>query len=93
MKTYLRASSMLFNTPLIVAPEVLDMAVRWANQVMNLNIINIGAQAADPRMWDDDGAHHSARMQLEEQRRASIAASAAWARRLPPTTTACSPTC
>lgn len=74
MKTYLRASSMLFNTPLIVAPEVMDMAVRWANQVMNLNIINVGAQAADPRMWDDDGAHHSARMQLEEQRRASIAA-------------------
>lgn len=73
MKTYLRASSMLFNTPLMVTPEVMDIAVRWANQVMNLNIINVGAAGA-PRMMDDEGQYISTRMQLEEQRRSSIAA-------------------
>lgn len=74
MKSYLRASSMLFNTPLMVTPEVMDLAVRWANQVMNLNIINVGP-VGGLSMWRDEGdAHMDARMQLEEQRRASIAA-------------------
>ena len=72
MKTYFRASSMLFNTPLMVSPEMLDVAVRWANQVMNLNIINVGAAGGAPRMMEDDD-YPSARMQLEDQRRASIA--------------------
>lgn len=41
MKSYLRASSLLFNQPLLTTPDMLDTAVRWANQVMNLNIINL----------------------------------------------------
>ncbi|MFI8616493.1 S49 family peptidase [Acidovorax sp. NPDC077693] len=73
MKSYLRASSMLFNTPLMVTLEVMDLAVRWANHVMNLNIINVGPLGSE-RMWHDEDDHISARMQLEEQRRASIAA-------------------
>ncbi len=45
MKNYLRASSLLFNQPLLVTPDMLDLGVRWANQAMSLNIINIGAVA------------------------------------------------
>lgn len=57
MKSYLRASSLLFNQPLMVTPDVLELGVRWANQVMNLNIINLG-QGAGPamRMGDNEGA-------------------------------------
>jgi len=70
MKNYLRVSSMLFNQPLLVTPDMLDLGVRWANQAMSLNIVNIGA-AADPKMWDDD---HVDRIALqEEQRRTAIA--------------------
>ncbi|AZC55427.1 S49 family peptidase [Pseudomonas chlororaphis] len=70
MKNYLRVSSMLFNQPLLVTPDMLDLGVRWANQAMSLNIINIGA-SADPKIWDDD---HVDRLALqEEQRRTAIA--------------------
>jgi signal peptide peptidase SppA len=70
MKSYLRASSLLFNQPLLVTPDMLDLGVRWANQAMSLNIVNIGA-IAGPQMWDDDGIDRLA-MQ-EEQRRTAIA--------------------
>lgn len=70
MKSYLRASSLLFNQPLLVTPDMLDLGVRWANQAMSLNIVNIGA-VAGPQMWDDDGIDRLA-MQ-EEQRRSAIA--------------------
>lgn len=50
IKSYLRTSGLLFNQPLLVTPDMLDNAVRWANQVMNLNIINLpGADAQSPR--------------------------------------------
>ena len=54
MKTHLRAASMLFNQPLLVTPELLDLAVRWANQTMNLNIVNVGPadQLIDSRESD-----------------------------------------
>lgn len=41
MRTYNRLASMLFNTPLMVQEDVLDMGVSWANQAMNLNIVNL----------------------------------------------------
>lgn len=41
-KSYLRASSLLFNQPLLVTPDMLDLGVRWANQTMSLNIVNLG---------------------------------------------------
>ena len=31
MKNYLRASSLLFNQPLLVMPDMLDLGVRWAS--------------------------------------------------------------
>lgn len=70
MKNYLRASSLLFNQPLLVMPDILDLGVRWANQVMSLNIVNIGAQGA-PGLWSDDGMDRIA--QREEERRTAIA--------------------
>jgi signal peptide peptidase SppA len=70
MKNYLRASSLLFNQPLLVMPDMLDLGVRWANQVMSLNIVNIGAQGA-PGLWSDDGMDRIA--QREEERRTAIA--------------------
>lgn len=70
MKNYLRASSLLFNQPLLVTPDMLDLGVRWANQAMSLNIVNIGAPGL-ARLWADDGVDLVA--QREEQRRTTIA--------------------
>lgn len=57
MKSYLRTSGLLFNQPLMVTPDVLELGVRWANQVMNLNIINLGpATAPAMRMDDNEGS-------------------------------------
>lgn len=73
MKRHLRAASLLFNQPLLVAPDMLDLGVRWANQAMNLNIINIGAGGAR-LMEDDDERHYADRLAVaEERRRAAIA--------------------
>lgn len=41
MKNYHRLASMIFNTPQMVRDDWLDMAVTWANQSMNLNIVNL----------------------------------------------------
>lgn len=76
MKRHIRASSMLFNQPLLVTPEVLDLGVRWANEAMNLNIINLGGAAEGRpgvRMMGDDDYDHGAYMQrMEESRRQAI---------------------
>lgn len=56
MKNYHRLIGLIFNTPQLIREDVLDLAVHWANQAMNLNIVNIhGAtqmqsEAADPQM-------------------------------------------
>ncbi len=75
MKSYLRAAGLLFNQPLLTTPDALDMAVRWANQVMSLNIINL-APSVEPRMWhDDDDDRYAQRLaREEEQRRANLQA-------------------
>ena len=70
MKNYLRASSLLFNQPLLVTPDMLDLGVRWANQAMSLNIVNIGAREG-AALWADDGIDRIA--QREEERRTAIA--------------------
>lgn len=72
MKHYLRASSLLFNQPLLVAPDMLDLGVRWANQAMNLNIVNIGA-AGNAKLMEDDDSYAERLAVAEEQRRAAIA--------------------
>ncbi len=68
MKAHLRAASLLFNQPLLVTPEMLDLGVRWANQSMNLNIVNIGAGAAR-LMEDDDERSYADRLSVAEERR------------------------
>ncbi|HCZ9326218.1 S49 family peptidase [Pseudomonas aeruginosa] len=70
MKRHLRASSLLFNQPLLVTPDMLDLGIRWANQVMNLNIINLGAGA--DRLWKDDGDQMVRLEQAEERRRSAV---------------------
>ncbi len=72
MKQYLRAASLLFNQPLLVTPDMLDLGVRWANQAMNLNIINIGPAVSD-KLWHDDEDYGARLERIEEQRRAAIA--------------------
>ncbi|QXH53195.1 S49 family peptidase [Pseudomonas fakonensis] len=69
-KHYLRASSLLFNQPLLVTPDMLDLGVRWANQAMSLNIINIGASSA--QLWKDDDPVDRLAL-ADEQRRSAIA--------------------
>jgi len=71
MKHHLRASSLLFNQPLLIAPDMLELGVRWANQAMNLNIINLGPATA-PSMWKDDEAEDRLAT-YEENRRSAIA--------------------
>jgi len=72
MKHYLRASGMLFNQPLLVTPDMLDLGVRWANQAMNLNIINLApAMGASLGFYDDEAQDRVD--QAEEQKRAALA--------------------
>ena len=75
MTSYMRLAGLLFNQPLLTTPDSLDLAVRWANQAMNLNIVNL-APATGPRIWHD-GEDDSRAVQLardEEQRRANLQA-------------------
>ncbi|WP_122544000.1 S49 family peptidase [Pseudomonas viridiflava] len=72
MKQHLRAASLLFNQPLLTTPDMLDLAVRWANQTMSLNITNLNMGAAGSRlMFDDDDLEHQERID-QDQRRQSI---------------------
>lgn len=77
MKHHLRAASLLFNQPLLTTPDMLDMAVRWANQTMSLNIVDLGvaalAGAGDAKLYYDDEDSQSRAERREEQRRAAIA--------------------
>jgi signal peptide peptidase SppA len=69
MKQHLRASGLLFNQPLLVTPDMLDLGVRWANQAMNLNIINLGGSGARLGFYDDE-AEDRAALQAEQERAA-----------------------
>lgn len=75
MKRHLRAASMLFNQPLLITPEMLDLGVGWANQAMHLNIINIGAQAQGQdaaKLWHDDDDYTARLEHAEHNRRQAI---------------------
>ena len=75
MKRHLRAASLLFNQPLLTTPDMLDLAVRWANQTMSLNIVNLsmGGATTTPSMFYDDDDYQAEQDRREEQRRAAIA--------------------
>ncbi|WAP65471.1 S49 family peptidase [Pseudomonas fortuita] len=68
MKHYIRASGLLFNQPLLLAPDMLDLGVRWANQAMNLNIINLAPGVAKLGFYDDDEAQDRANLEAERER-------------------------
>ncbi|QBR40959.1 S49 family peptidase [Kerstersia gyiorum] len=59
MKNYHRLTGLIFNTPQMVREDMLDMAVHWANQALNLNVINVGAPVI--------GAFHEESSQVEVQ--------------------------
>jgi signal peptide peptidase SppA len=76
MKHHLRAASLLFNQPLLTTPDMLDLAVRWANQTMSLNIINLHTNGiGGPQLMFDDDDRESQASRREELRRAAIAKS------------------
>lgn len=54
MKNYPRLASLIFNTPQMVREDWLDMAVNWANQAMNLNIVNLNLSGGVLAMHDDE---------------------------------------
>jgi signal peptide peptidase SppA len=68
MKQHLRASGLLFNQPLLVTPDMLDLGVRWANQAMNLNIINLAGGSGAKLGFYDDEAEDRAALQAEQER-------------------------
>lgn len=70
MKHYIRASGLLFNQPLLLAPDMLDLGVRWANQAMNLNIINLAPGSANLGFYDDDESQDRANLEAERERAA-----------------------
>lgn len=52
-RNYIHLSSMLFNQPLLVTQDMLELGMRWANQRMQLNIVNLGP-ASEQMARDDD---------------------------------------
>ena len=73
MKHHLRAASLLFNQPLLTTPDMLDLAVRWANQTMSLNIVNLNmGGTGSPQLMFDDDDRDSRSSRREELRRAAI---------------------
>ncbi|AYN21597.1 S49 family peptidase [Alcaligenes aquatilis] len=54
MKNHHRLASLIFNTPQMVRDDMLNMAVHWANQSMNLNILNVGMSPAVNAWYDDE---------------------------------------
>ena len=68
MKHHLRASGLLFNQPLLVTPDMLDLGVRWANQAMNLNIINLAPSGGANLGFYDDEAQDRADQEQEKER-------------------------
>ena len=74
MKSHLRLAGMIFNQPQLVTDQLMELAVQWANQSLNLNIVNLTVQAAQPMLMEDDGPDPGAQMaRAEERRRAVIA--------------------
>ncbi len=77
MKHHLRAANLLFNQPLLVTPDMLDLGMRWANHTMSLNIVNLdmgglSGLPVEPKLFYDDEEYERRAIQREEQRRAAI---------------------
>ena len=77
MKQHLRATSLLFNQPLLVTPDMLDLGVRWANQAMSLNIVNLSmgglsSLPTDTKLFYDDDDYEQRAVEKEAQRREII---------------------
>ena len=72
MKQHLRATSLLFNQPLLVTPDMLDLGVRWANQAMSLNIVNLSmgglsSLPTDTKLFYDEDDYEQRAVEKEDQ--------------------------
>lgn len=72
MKTYPRLASMIFNTPLMVREDTLDLAVAWANSAMNLNIVNLGAAPALVTMTEADPGNTADNLRLQSAQETGV---------------------
>ncbi|MDF3837145.1 S49 family peptidase [Cupriavidus basilensis] len=55
MKSHLRLAGMIFNQPHLVTDQLMALAVQWANQSLNLNIVNLSVHGVQPQLMEDDG--------------------------------------
>ena len=58
-----RIASMIFNQPLLITPDLMSMAVRWANQQLQVNVIN--PPSVDAKSVDVDYNEPTERCSLE----------------------------
>ena len=64
MKSHLRLQNLIFNTPQLVSEPMFAVVVRWADRVMQLNIVN----APSPKMMEDDDYRPQMATQAEQRR-------------------------
>ncbi|MBF4088836.1 S49 family peptidase [Burkholderia pseudomallei] len=62
MKPHLRLASLIFNQPQLVTDPMMSLAVQWANQALNLNIINLTVNGAQPKIMEDGEFDSGAQM-------------------------------
>ncbi|MBN7138993.1 capsid protein [Lysobacter enzymogenes] len=69
MKSFTRLQNLIFNVPLFVRPDALNFVANWAEQAMQLNVVNSpGAQ-----LFSDD-ADPAAQMRAQDDRRQALVA-------------------
>lgn len=72
MKPHLRLAGMIFNQPQLVTDQLMALAFQWANQSLNLNIVNLSVHGAQPKLMEDDGPEPGL-ASASERRRAVVA--------------------
>ena len=74
MKPHLRLASLIFNQPQLVTDPMMSLAAQWANQAMNLNIVNLTVYGSLPKIMEDDGPDQGVQMATAWERRRAIVA-------------------
>jgi hypothetical protein len=62
LKPHLRLASLIFNQPQLVTDPMMSLAVQWANQALNLNIVNLTVNGVQPKIMEDDEFDSGAQM-------------------------------
>ncbi|AFQ50439.1 S49 family peptidase [Burkholderia cepacia] len=74
MKPHLRLASLIFNQSQLVTDPMMALAVQWANQALNLNIVNLTMNGAQPKIMEDDEFDSGAQMAAASERRRALVA-------------------